>query len=118
MRGVAVEHRAVWEALRERILGDGEPRLVKRMTRFCPGCGGWVEFDYLEVDGKVWGACRACPYLVRRYPKTYIKGLLDNPIHAREEVLFEAPRFQELVDDRVIDIGFQPAQLARGRRVE
>lgn len=126
-RGVALEHRDVWRRLSERLLGGREPELLKVMTRFCPGCGEWVEFEYFEAperSGRLWGRCRSCPYLVRRYAKTYIKNMLHNPIHAEEEVLFESPRFQELAKDREIDVGYEPCldpfghlHEARGRRV-
>ena len=99
-----------WAGRRADLLWTGwenaEPILV--MSRYCPCCTGWTIWEYFEDDGKLWGTCWACEYLVRRIRKTYLKNMPRNVIHAMEVTFYESPRFQELAQDEVIDVGYAP----------
>lgn len=85
---------------------DAEP--LKLMTRYCPCCTNWSLWEYFEDDEKLWGICYSCELTVRRIRKTYIKNMLNNPIHAMEVIFYESPRFQELAQDEIIDVGYKP----------
>jgi len=99
------------EIARQHLKGK-KPEIVKVMTRMCPPCGEWSRWKYVAVEinkeDRVFGICGSCGVFVERMKKVYIERMLDNPIHKQERILFESPRFQEIVQDEIIDVGYVP----------
>ena len=85
---------------------DAEP--LKLMTRQCTTCNHWTIYEYFEDGDELWGICWRCESLVKRMQKCYIQNMMNNPIHKQEVVLWESPRFQELAQDKIVDVGYTP----------
>lgn len=102
--------RDYWRSRRSTLLEQPweNAQVLKLMSRYCPVCNEWTVWEYFEDAGKLWGICWACENLVLRMQKCYIQNMLHNPIHKEEVVFYEAARFQELAQDRVIDVGYRP----------